>query len=51
MNKNKSFDCVEMKWKIQEKLYKDFMQMPEKEFVAVQRKKLSRNPRLAGFLA
>ena len=49
MKNNKSFDCVEMKRRIQEKLYKETCNLNDKEIIAYFRKKIAES-RFASFL-
>jgi hypothetical protein len=49
MRNNKSFDCVEMKRRIQEKLYNDTCHMNDKETIAYFHKKIAES-RFASFL-
>jgi hypothetical protein len=50
MKKKKAFDCVEMKWKIQEKLRKQYAGMPEEEARRAQMEKVMKDPILGPFL-
>jgi hypothetical protein len=50
MKRQKKFDCVEMKWKIQQKLRKQYAGMTEEEARRAQREKVMRDPILGPFL-
>ena len=50
MKKHKRFDCVQMKWDIQQKIAKEAMGIPEKEFNRIQMEKIAKNPILEQFL-
>ena len=49
MKKNKSFDCVEMKRRIQEQIYEETRQMNHKELIDYFHKRISTS-RFADFL-
>lgn len=48
--KKKKFDCVEMKWKIQNQLQEEFKEVPEKEARQRQLQRIARNPILGPVL-
>jgi hypothetical protein len=48
MTTRKKFDCVEMKWKIQQKLDAEYAGMPDGEARKRQDQKLRRNPLMKG---
>ena len=49
MKKNKTFDCVEMKRRIQEKIYEETKGMNHEEFTAYMHKRIADGP-FADFL-
>jgi hypothetical protein len=49
MSKNKSFDCVKMKWDIQKKIEKEYSGIPEKEACKIHLEKIKRDPILGPF--
>ncbi len=51
MKKQKAFDCVQMKWSIQQKIAQEFAAVPEEEALRRQRERIEQNPILARFLA
>ncbi len=51
MKKQKAFDCVQMKWNIQQKIAQEFAAVPEEEALRRQRERIEQNPILARFLA
>lgn len=50
MKKPKSFDCVNMKWEIQQKIAKEFKGMPEETARKIQADRVAKNPVLGPFL-
>ena len=50
MRKPKTFDCVKMKWEIQEKIAKEFKGMPEEKARKIQAERIAKNPILGPFL-
>jgi hypothetical protein len=42
--KNKKFDCVRMKWEIQQQIRKEFAGVPEDQARAVQMRQVSEDP-------
>jgi len=50
MKRQKKFDCVEMKWRIQEKLRKQYAGTTDEEARRAQREKVMRDPILGPFL-
>lgn len=50
MKREKNFDCVQMKWEIQQKIAKEFANLPEEEALRIQRKRIAKNPILGPFL-
>jgi len=50
MKTSKSFDCVKMKWEIQEKIAKEFKGMPEEKAHKIQSERIAKNPILGPFL-
>ena len=51
MKKQKAFDCVQMKWNIQQKIAQEFAAVPEEEALRRQRERIEQNSILARFLA
>ena len=49
--KDKTFDCVEMKWEIQRKIREKYAGLPEEEARRKQREEIMADPILAPFLA
>ncbi len=50
MKKHKKFDCVQMKYDIQQKLAKEFANIPDEEANKVQMASISKNPILGPFI-
>jgi hypothetical protein len=50
MKKNKTFDCVQMKWDIQRKLREEFAGVPEAEKERILAERIHNNPILGPFL-
>ena len=50
MKKHKRFDCVQMKWDIQQKIAEEALGIPDKEFNRIQMEKIDKNPILGQFL-
>ena len=50
MKKNKSFDCVEMKWEIQRKIREQYAGIPEEEARRMQREEVLADPILGPIL-
>jgi len=50
MRKDKRFDCVQMKWDIQQKIAKEFAGFPDEKLNRVQMERINRNPILGPFL-
>jgi hypothetical protein len=50
MKKHKKFDCVQMKWDIQQEIAKEAMGISAKEFNRIQMEKIAKNPILGQFL-
>ncbi|MCI5113842.1 MAG: hypothetical protein D3921_05555 [Candidatus Electrothrix sp. AW1] len=50
MMKKKKFDCVKMKWEIQQQIEKEFAGLSDKEAHKVQMEKILRNDILGRFL-
>ena len=50
MQPPKKFDCVKMKWEIQQQLAKEFANIPDKEAYAIQMERVRQNPILGQFL-
>ncbi len=50
MKTPKKFDCVKMKWDIQQQIAKEFADMSDKEAYAVQMERVRQNPILGQFL-
>jgi hypothetical protein len=44
MKKNKKFDCVQMKWEIQQQLRKEFAGVPEDRAREIQMRKVAEDP-------
>ena len=44
MNRQKKFDCVRMKWDIQQKILTEFSDIPEEKAYQVQSEKIAQNP-------
>ena len=44
MKKNKKFDCVQMKWDIQQQIQKEFKGVPEAEAREVQMRQVAQDP-------
>ncbi len=47
---SKKFDCVKMKWEIQEKIAREFRGMPEEKAHKIQAERIAKNPILGPFL-
>ncbi len=50
MKRHKEFDCVQMKWDIQQKLAKEFAGIPDGEVNRIQMERIGGNPILGPFL-
>ena len=50
MKKPKPFDCVQMKWDIQQKLMKEYEGMSAKEACRAQRRKIEEDPILGPYV-
>lgn len=50
MKKQKDFDCVQMKWKIQQKIADEFSGFPDGKIHDIQRKQIAKNPILGKFV-
>ncbi len=50
MKTPKKFDCVQMKWEIQQQLAEEFATMSDKEAYAIQMERVRHNPILGQFL-
>ena len=50
MNRKKKFDCVEMKWKIQQKIEKEYAGMTDKEKYMKFYERIKNNPELSKFI-
>lgn len=50
MKKNKKFDCVEMKWEIQQKIEKEYSGMTDKEKYEKIYERIKNSPELSKFL-
>ena len=50
MKRHKKFDCVQMKWDIQQKIAKEAVGISNEEFNRVQMVKIAKNPILGPFL-
>lgn len=50
MKKPKKFDCIQMKWDIQQKISKEFKDFSDEEAVKIQMEKIMSNPILGHFL-
>lgn len=50
MKPQKKFDCVKMKWDIQQKIAKEFENIPDKEANKIQMERISKNPILGPFI-
>ena len=50
METSKKFDCVQMKWEIQQQLAEEFATMSDKEAYAIQMERVRQNPILGQFL-
>ena len=50
MKKHKNFDCVQMKWDIQQKIAKEAIGIPDEEFNRIQMGKITQNHILGPFL-
>lgn len=49
MMKDKKFDCVHMKWNIQQQILKEFSGIPDEEAHKIQMSKVMQNPILGPF--
>jgi len=49
MKKDKKFDCVKMKWDIQQKIMKEFSGMPDEQAHKIQMERVSKSPILGDF--
>lgn len=50
MKKQKKFDCVQMKWNIQQKIKKEFAGISDAEANRIQMERITKNPILGPFL-
>lgn len=50
MRKHKKFDCVQMKWDIQQKIEKEFVGISDDEANRIQMERIAKNPILGPFL-
>lgn len=50
MRKEKRFDCVQMKWDIQQKIQKEFSNVSDEEANKIQMKRIWNSPILGSFL-
>jgi len=50
VKKNKKFDCVRMKWDIQQKIQKEYAGLSDQEAHRIQMEKVMQNPILGPFL-
>ena len=50
MKKNKTFDCVRLKWDIQQKIAEEFAGIPDEEAHRIQGERVANNPILGPFL-
>ncbi len=50
MPKSKKFDCVKMKWMIQQRILTDFAGVPPNEALQIQKKQIEQDPILGPFL-
>lgn len=50
MIKQKQFDCVKMKWEIQQQIEKEFAELPEKEAHKIQMEQVLKNNILGTFM-
>ena len=50
MKKHKKFDCVQMKWDIQQKIEKEFVGISDDEANRIQMERIAKNPILGPFL-
>lgn len=50
MRKSKPFDCVQMKWEIQQKIASEFGGVSEEEALRIQSERIAQNPILGPFL-
>lgn len=50
MKKHKKFDCVQMKWDIQQKIEKEFVGISDDEANRMQMERVAKNPILGPFL-
>ncbi len=50
MNVIKTFDCVQMKWDIQQQIAKEFADISDKEMYGIQMERVRQNPILGQFL-
>lgn len=50
MKTSKKFDCVQMKWDIQQQIAKEFADIPDKEAYDIQMERIRHNPILGQFL-
>lgn len=49
MKKNKKFDCVRMKWDIQQEILREFSEMPDEQAHRIQMDRAMQNPILGPF--
>ncbi len=50
MKTSKKFDCVQMKWDIQQQIAKEFVDISDKEAYVIQMERIRQNPILGQFL-
>ncbi len=50
MKTSKKFDCVKMKWDIQQQIAKEFADISDKEAYVIQMERVRQNPILGQFL-
>jgi hypothetical protein len=50
MKKSKKFDCVQMKWDIQQRIQKEYKGLPKQEAHKKQMEQVNKNPILGPFL-
>lgn len=50
MNKQKSFDCVKMKWDIQSQINKELAGIPKEQAQKIHLKRIAQNPIIGPFL-
>lgn len=50
IKRHKAFDCVEMKWEIQQKIADEFAGFPDRKIHDIQRERIAKNPILGKFV-